>query len=244
VLDIEALGEVTAVELCKDILKNDAELFALTQDQLMTVDYFKKKDGSPAEVTIKLLKNLEDAKTRPLWRILVALNIRHVGPVASRSLATQFGSLEAIFDASKEDLEAIDGVGTIIADSLIEWFQVDWHKNIVKRWNECGVQTFSPDTSPVSDLLENFRIALTGTIEGFTREALEDSIRRYGGTTTSSISKKVSFLVFGSNAGSKLAKALEMKIKVVPASKFRRFLQTPDQSEASQILQAILSDKD
>jgi DNA ligase (NAD+) len=228
VLDIEALGVVTAIELCKDILKNDSELFAITQEQLMTAEYFKKKDGTPAEVTIKLLKNLEDAKTRPLWRILVALNIRHVGPVASRSLATQFGSLEAIYSASKEELESIDGVGGIIADSLIEWFRVDWHKNIVKRWNECGVQTATPNfQGPTSaeGIFSGMTIVVTGTLVEMTREQAEEAIISRGGKASGSVSKNTSFLVAGPGAGSKLAKAEQLGIEVIDEGQFLQRIQ-------------------
>ncbi len=223
VLDIEALGEVTAIELCKGILRDDAELFALTQEQLMTADYFKKKDGTPAEVTGKLLKNLEDAKTRPLWRILVALNIRHVGPVASRSLATNFGSLEAIFSASKPDLEAIDGVGTIIAESLIDWFKVEWHRNIVMRWNECGVQTATPGfqgPEASSGIFSGKSIVVTGTLVEMTREQAEESIIALGGKASSSVSKNTSFVVAGPGAGSKLAKAEQLGIEVIDEAEF------------------------
>ena len=222
VLDIEALGEVTAIELTKDILKTDAELFALTQEQLMQSDYFKKKDGSPAEVTIKLLKNLEDAKTKPLWRILVALNIRHVGPVASRALASKFGSLDAIFNAKKEDLEAVDGVGTIIADSLIEWFTVDWHRNIVTRWQECGVQTSTPNFTQetAEGIFTGKTIVVTGTLTQMTREQAEEAIISRGGKAAGSVSKNTSFVVAGPGAGSKLVKAEELGIEVIDESEF------------------------
>ena len=222
VLDIEALGEVTAIELTKDILKTDAELFALTQEQLMESDYFKKKDGSPAEVTTKLLKNLEEAKTRPLWRILVALNIRHVGPVASRALASKFGSLEAIFSAKKEELEAVDGVGTIIADSLIEWFTIDWHKNIVTRWQECGVQTSTPNfvAGTTEGIFSGKTIVVTGTLIQMTREQAEEAIISRGGKAAGSVSKNTTFLVAGPGAGSKLAKAEELGIEVIDESEF------------------------
>ncbi|MEO0313199.1 MAG: hypothetical protein RL140_429 [Actinomycetota bacterium] len=222
VLDIEALGEVTAIELTKDILKTDAELFALTQEQLMQSDYFKKKDGSPAEVTIKLLKNLEDAKTKPLWRILVALNIRHVGPVASRALTSKFGSLEAIFNAKKEELEAVDGVGTIIADSLIEWFTVDWHKNIVTRWQECGVQTSTPNFTQetAEGIFTGKTIVVTGTLTQMTREQAEEAIISRGGKAAGSVSKNTSFLVAGPGAGSKLVKAEELGIEIIDEAEF------------------------
>jgi DNA ligase (NAD+) len=226
VLDIEALGEVTAIELTKELLKTDAELFSLTLEQLTEADYFKKKDGSPAEVTLKLLKNLEEAKTRPLWRILVALNIRHVGPVASRALASKFGSLEAIFKATKEDLEAVDGVGTIIADSLIEWFQVDWHKNIVTRWQECGVQTATPDfqEQTTEGIFTGKTIVVTGTLTQMTREQAEEAIISRGGKASGSVSKNTSFVVAGPGAGSKLAKAEELGIEVIDEARFLEIL--------------------
>ena len=226
VLDIEALGEVTAIELTKDILKTDAELFALTQEQLMESDYFKKKDGSPAEVTTKLLKNLEEAKTRPLWRILVALNIRHVGPVASRALASKFGSLEAIFNAKKEELEAVDGVGTIIADSLIEWFTIVWHRNIVTRWQECGVQTATPNftQTQTEGIFTGKTIVVTGTLTQMTREQAEEAIISRGGKAAGSVSKNTTFLVAGPGAGSKLAKAEDLGIEVINELEFLRKL--------------------
>ena len=188
----------------------------------MESDYFKKKDGSPAEVTIKLLKNLEDAKTKPLWRILVALNIRHVGPVASRALASKFGSLEAIFNAKKEELEAVDGVGTIIADSLIEWFTIDWHRNIVTRWQECGVQTATPNFTQetAEGIFTGKTIVVTGTLTQMTREQAEEAIISRGGKAAGSVSKNTSFVVAGPGAGSKLVKAEELGIEIIDESEF------------------------
>jgi DNA ligase (NAD+) len=160
--------------------------------------------------------------------------------VASRSLATQFGSLEAIFNASKEDLEAIDGVGTIIADSLIEWFQVDWHKNIVKRWNECGVQTATPNfqgPSSAEGIFSGMTIVVTGTLVEMTREQAEEAIISRGGKASSSVSKNTSFLVAGPGAGSKLAKAEQLGIEVIDEATFSHLLSshgddqpTPDDS--------------
>jgi DNA ligase (NAD+) len=223
VLDIEALGEVTAVELCKELLKSESELFALTMDQLLSVDYFKKKDGTPAEVSIKLLKNLEDAKTRPLWRILVALNMRHVGPVAARSLANHFGSIDAIFAATEAELSEVDGVGAILAQSLKEWILVDWHKRILDRWTECGVQVATPDfvsATRTDGVFSGKTIVITGTLVEMTREQAEEAVIERGGKASGSVSKNTSFVVAGPGAGSKLAKAESLGVEVIDEAEF------------------------
>ncbi len=223
VLDIEALGEVTAVELCKDLLKSESELFALTMEQLLTVDYFKKKDGTPAEVSLKLLKNLDDAKTRPLWRILVALNIRHVGPVAARSLANHFGSIDAIFAANESELSEVDGVGAILAQSLKEWIQVDWHQRIVDRWRECGVAMATEGFAGpggAEGVFSGKTIVVTGTLVEMTREQAEEEIISRGGKASGSVSKNTSFVVAGPGAGSKLAKAETLGLEVIDEAEF------------------------
>ena len=223
VLDIEALGEVTAVELCKDLLKSESELFALTMDQLLSVEYFKKKDGTPAEVSIKLLKNLEDAKTRPLWRILVALNMRHVGPVAARSLANHFGSVEAIFAATEAELSEVDGVGAILAQSLKEWILVDWHKRILDRWTECGVQVATPNFESAmrtDGVFSGKTIVVTGSLVEMTREQAEGAVIERGGKASGSVSKNTSFVVAGPGAGSKLAKAESLGVEVIDEAEF------------------------
>jgi DNA ligase (NAD+) len=227
VLDIEALGEVTAVELCRDLLKSESELFALTMEQLLSVEYFKKKDGTPAEVAIKLLKNLDDAKSRPLWRILVALNIRHVGPVAARSLANHFGSIDAIFAATEAELSQVDGVGAILAQSLKEWILVDWHQRIVNRWNECGVAMATEGfTGPggAEGVFSGKTIVVTGTLVELTREQAEEEIIARGGKASGSVSKNTSFVVAGPGAGSKLAKAESLGIEVIDEPEFMRRL--------------------
>jgi DNA ligase (NAD+) len=223
VLDIEALGEVTAIELCKNLLKSDAELFSLTLDQLLGVEYFKKKDGTPAEVAIKLLKNLEEAKNRPLWRIVVALNIRHVGPVAARSLANHFGSIDAIFDATESELSQVDGVGAILAQSLKEWISVEWHQRIIERWRSAGVALQTEGfTGPGSaeGIFSGKTIVVTGTLVEMTREQAEEEIIARGGKASGSVSKNTSFVVAGPGAGSKLAKAESLGVEVIDEAEF------------------------
>ena len=260
VLDIEALGYVAACALTEPLepaqppLTSEAGLFDLTLEDLLpikslvldpdsglpklnedgtpkVVEFFRKKDGSPAEVALKLLRNLEEVKTRPLWRFLTALSIRHVGPVAARALAAHFGSLDRIFAASEAELSAVDGVGAVLASSIKEWIAVDWHRDIVDRWKAAGVQLETPGhEGPGTAVAEGGKFAgmsivATGSLKNFTREQIEEAIISNGGKAASSVSKKTSFVVAGENAGSKLAKAEELGIEVIDEEEFARRLE-------------------
>lgn len=181
----------------------------------------------PSAQALTLLAELEKAKTKELWRLLVSLNIRHVGPVASRALAQWFGSLDAIRAASAEELAAVDGVGGIIADSLREWFEVDWHREIVERWAAAGVQWATPGhpgpgaAVAAGGVLDGLTVVATGSLEGYTREGAQEAIIQAGGKAASSVSKKTDFVAAGPGAGSKLAKAEELGIRVLDAAQFR-----------------------
>ncbi|WP_433677279.1 NAD-dependent DNA ligase LigA [Microbacterium gorillae] len=180
----------------------------------------------PGAQAIKLLAELEKAKTKDFWRFLVALNIRHVGPVAARALAQWFGSLEAIRAATRDELAAVEGVGGIIADSLLDWFEVDWHQEIVARWEAAGAQLFipghpGPGAAVVEGgVLDGLTVVATGSLEGYTREGAQEAILRAGGKAASSVSKKTDFVAAGPGAGSKLAKADELGIRVLDAAQF------------------------
>ncbi|MCD2442404.1 NAD-dependent DNA ligase LigA [Agromyces sp. SYSU K20354] len=180
----------------------------------------------PSGAATKLLEELEKAKTKPLWRILVSLNVRHVGPVAARALADHFGSLDAIRAASREELAEVEGVGGIIADSLLDWFEVDWHHEIVERWAAAGVQFATPGhpgpgrAADASGVLAGLTVVATGSLDGFTREGAQEAIIAAGGKAASSVSKKTDFVAAGPGAGSKLAKAEELGIRVLDAAQF------------------------
>ena len=139
-LDIDVLGYEAATALLADKLVTDeGDLFALTLKDLGKSDFFTKKDGSHSVIADRFVVGLELAKTRPLWRILVALSIRHVGPTSAQALANKFGSIANIQKASAQELADIDGVGAVIADAIVEWFDIDWHKQIIKKWEKAGV---------------------------------------------------------------------------------------------------------
>lgn len=184
----------------------------------------------PSEAATKLIDELAKAKTKPLWRILVSLNIRHVGPVAARALADHFGSLDAIRAASNDELAEVEGVGSIIADALIDWFEVDWHREIVERWAAAGVQFTTPGhpgpgrAADGGGVLSGLTIVATGSLEGFTREGAQEAIIAAGGKAASSVSKKTDFVAAGPGAGSKLARAEELGIRVLDAAQFARLV--------------------
>lgn len=186
-----------------------------------------KKELVPSQDALKLIKGLDDAKSKDLWRFLVALNIRHVGPVAARALASHFGSLAAIEAASVDELSAVDGVGAIIASSLVEWLEVDWHRDIVTRWRAAGVPfeiPGHPGPGAVVDVvdgpLSGMTVVVTGTMPGFTRDGAEEAVRQAGGKVSSSVSAKTDIVFVGEGAGSKQAKAEELGIRIVPAVDF------------------------
>ncbi|WP_029145033.1 NAD-dependent DNA ligase LigA [Microbacterium luticocti] len=188
----------------------------------------------PSSQALKLLEELEKAKSKELWRFLVALNIRHVGPVAARALAQWFGSLDAIRAASRDQLAAVEGVGGIIADSLRDWFDVDWHREIVDRWRAAGVPWVipghpGPGAASTGGVLEGITVVATGSLEGYTREGAQEAIIAAGGKAASSVSKKTDFVAAGPGAGSKLAKAEELGVRIIDAAQFKVLVeQGPD----------------
>jgi DNA ligase (NAD+) len=228
-LDIEALGYEAVVALLNDgLVTNEGDLFDLTDEKLANSPFFVNKAGGLKLVAHALLANLDEAKTRPLWRILVALSIRHVGPTAARALADAFGSLDAIATASPDALAIVDGVGPTIARAVVEWFTVDWHRAIVEKWRAAGVQLETPGFDPSaaqSRLLAGVNVVITGTLPNLTRDEAAEAVRAAGGKVTSSVSKKTSFVVAGENAGSKHDKAVELGITILDEPAFKRLLE-------------------
>ena len=190
----------------------------------------EKKQGldgpQPSSAALTLLDELERAKSKPLWRLLVSLNIRHVGPVAARALADWFGSLDAIRAASAGELAAVDGVGVIIAEAVQEWFAIEWHVEIVERWTVAGVQFATPGhagpgaAAAAGGVLAGVTVVATGSLDGFTREGALEAIIAAGGKAASSVSKKTNFVAAGPGAGSKLSKAEELGLRIIDAAQF------------------------
>ena len=224
-LDIDVLGYEAAVALLQDkIITDEADIFALTESTLMKSPFFTKKDGTKGKNLEKLLEALEAAKTRPLWRTIVALSIRHVGPTAAQALATHFGSMDAITKASVAELADIDGVGEVIAQSIVEWFDVDWHRNIITQWTAAGVAMVNAKGAQMPQTLAGLTFVVTGGLEGFTRDSIAETITAYGGKPSSSVSKKTDYVLVGSDPGSKLAKAQELGVTIIDEARFLELL--------------------
>jgi DNA ligase (NAD+) len=224
-LDIDVLGYEAAVAMLQDaIITDEADIFSLTEKALMKSSFFTKKDGSKGKNLEKLLEALEEAKKRPLWRTIVALSIRHVGPTAAQALATNLGSMDAISKASVADLADIDGLGDVIAQSVVEWFEVDWHRNIIKKWSDAGVAMVNATGEAMPQTLAGLTFVVTGGLEGFTRDSIAETITAYGGKPTSSVSKKTDYVLVGSDPGSKLAKAQELGVTIIDEARFLELL--------------------
>ena len=224
-LDIDVLGYEAAVAMLQDaIITDEADIFSLTEKALMKSSFFTKKDGSEGKNLEKLLEALEEAKNRPLWRTIVALSIRHVGPTAAQALATHLGSMDAISKASVADLADIDGLGDVIAQSVVEWFEVDWHRNIIKKWSDAGVAMVNATGEAMPQTLAGLTFVVTGGLEGFTRDSIAETITAYGGKPTSSVSKKTDYVLVGSDPGSKLAKAQELGVTIIDEARFLELL--------------------
>jgi DNA ligase (NAD+) len=224
--DIEGLGYEAAVALLQaGVIADEGDLFTLTDDDLLRTDLFTTQKGEVSANGKRLLANLGKAKAQPLWRVLVALSIRHVGPTAARALAQEFGSLEAIVAASEEQLAATEGVGPTIAAAVVEWFTVDWHRAIVDKWREAGVRMADERDASIERTLEGLSIVVTGSLAGFSRDEAKEAILSRGGKAAGSVSKKTAYVVAGDAPGSKYDKAIELGVPVLDEDGFRRLLE-------------------
>ena len=245
--DIEVLGYKAAQALLDSgVITDEGDLFSLTADQLRQSSFFVNQDGTLGTNTVRLLDNLEKAKQQPLWRVLVALSIRHVGPTAAQALARQFGSMEAIEEivarppaaseaepadageapskrkpkAEPDTLSSVDGVGPTIAESLREWFTVDWHREIVGKWRAAGVRMADERVDEGPRPLEGLTVVVTGTLANYSRDRATEAVTSRGGKVSGSVSKKTAFVVVGDNPGSKHDKALSLKVPVLDEDGF------------------------
>jgi DNA ligase (NAD+) len=240
--DIEALGYEGAMALLDSgVIADEGDLFSLAPSaddpdaaaqKLATVALYTRaaKKSDPPETVRdgrvlsangqKLVANLARAKTQPLWRVLVALSIRHVGPTAARALAAHFGSLDAIRAASVDELAAAEGVGGIIADSVQEWFDVDWHVAIVDKWAEAGVRMADEVDTSTPKTLAGLSVVVTGSLANYSRDEAKEAILARGGKASGSVSKKTDFVVVGENAGTKADKAAELGVPILDEQGF------------------------
>ena len=224
-LNIDVLGyEAATALLDAKIIKDESDLFDLTHEKLMGSDFFTKKDGTPGANIDKLLAALESAKKLPLWRTLVALSIRHVGPTAAQALASSLGSMDKVSKASAADLAEIDGVGATIAESIVEWFSIDWHSAIISKWSAAGVAMVDAPVKKPPQTLAGLTFVVTGGLNDFTRDGIAQTIADHGGKASSSVSKKTDYVLVGADPGSKLAKAQELGVAIIDEDQFKALL--------------------
>ena len=228
-LDIDVLGyEAAAALLDAKIITDESDLFNLTEEKLATSDFFMKKDGKDGFKTgknaEKLLAALTRAKGQPLWRVLVALSIRHVGPTAAQALAAHCSSIEKISTSTAQELAEIDGVGATIADSIIEWFSIDWHQEIIAKWSAAGVHVRQEVLTQLPQTLAGLTFVVTGGLESYTRDSIAEIILTHGGKAASAVSSKTDYVLVGTDPGSKLAKAQEIGVPVIDEARFKELL--------------------
>ncbi|WP_120275699.1 NAD-dependent DNA ligase LigA [Mycobacterium lehmannii] len=228
--DIEGLGyEAGTALLQAGVITDEGDLFTLTEEDLLRTDLFTTKNGQLSANGKRLLANLDKAKSQPLWRVLVALSIRHVGPTAARALATEYGSLDAVMAASEEELSVVEGVGPTIAAAVTEWFTVDWHRAIVDKWRAAGVRMADERDASIERTLEGLSIVVTGSLTGYSRDEAKEAIVARGGKAAGSVSKKTAYVVAGDSPGSKYDKAVELGVPILDEDGFSRLLQNgPD----------------
>jgi DNA ligase (NAD+) len=238
-LDIEGLGFKAAVALLDDgIVTDEGDVMGLSADQLRTSSFFTREGGTDGRVLTanaeKLLGELESAKAQPLWRVIVALSIRHVGPTAAQALAREIGDLGVIADSSVEQLSAVEGVGPIIAEAVVEWFDVDWHREVVDKWRRAGVRMAEERVDSGPRPLDGLTVVITGTVEGWSRDGATAAVQELGGKVSGSVSKKTDFVVVGDNPGSKYDKAVDLGRPVLDATGFGVLLaQGPEAARAA-----------
>ena len=224
--DIEVLGYEAAIALLQSgLLRDEGDIFFLEEESLTKAPLFTKKDGTLSANGAKLLANLQTRKDVPLWRVLVALSIRHVGPTAAQALARDFRSMDRIMAATEEELAAADGVGPTIATSIRDWFEVDWHREVVEKWRRAGVRMADEGEDAGPGPLTGVTVVVTGSLRDFSRDQATAAIQERGGKVTGSVSKKTGFVVVGSDPGSKYDKAVQVKVPILDDDGFRVLLE-------------------
>lgn len=230
-LDIEGLGDKSARALLDErVIVDEGDLFDITRDQLRATDYFTRapRKGEEGRQLSKagesLLDALIKAKSQPLWRVVNALSIRHIGPPTAQAITKEFDSLEALARASVEDLSLTEGVGSIIAEAIVEWFAEEWHSDIVRKWAAAGVRMRDEVKQAGPQTLAGLTIVVTGSVPGYSREEATEAVVAHGAKCASSVSKKTDYVVVGEGAGSKAAKAEALGVPVIAAERFESLL--------------------
>ncbi|MBU6245261.1 MAG: NAD-dependent DNA ligase LigA [Actinomycetales bacterium] len=224
-LDIEGLGDKAARALLEEgVVGDEGDLFLLTEQDLLRTSFFTRDPGRGeegkqlGENARAMLAQLDAARAKPLWRVIVALSMRHVGPPTAKDLAEGFDSIDALAAASLEELASVDGVGPTIAAAIREWFDIDWHREVVEKWRRGGVRLAQERTASAPGPLAGLTVVITGSIEGFTRDSAAEAVSERGAKVASSVSKATSVLVqgdAGAKPSSKRKKAEDLGVPII-----------------------------
>ncbi|CAM3597867.1 NAD-dependent DNA ligase LigA [Nocardioides marinus] len=241
--DIDHLGYEGVVSLLEaGVVMNEGDVFDLDEAKLLRTDLYTRaakkseQEDDAGERVLNangraLLGKLADRLDVPLWRVLVSLSIRHVGPTAARALAQEFGSMAAIREATEEQLAAAEGVGPTIAEAVTAWFEVDWHCEIVEKWERAGVRMADERDESTPRTLEGLTIVVTGSLVDFSRDSAKEAILSRGGKAAGSVSKKTDYVVIGENAGSKAEKAEQLGVPILDEDGFKALLESGPTTE-------------
>lgn len=213
-MDIDGLGAAIADELiARGYIKSPADIYYLTEDQMKSL--WQKGDVAAK----KLLSAIEDSKSRDLGRLIYALGIRQVGAKTAKSLASAFRTMDALMTASPEELQAVEDIGSVTADSIAQWFSQPQSIHMLERLRLAGVN-FTAANRQTDDRFAGMTFVLTGALENFTRDQASEEIEKRGGKASGSVSKKTTYVVAGENAGSKERKARELGIPILTEEEF------------------------
>jgi len=219
-MDIEHLGTALIEQLTETgLVKNFADLYKLQKSELAGLERMAEKSAS------NVIEAIEASKTRPLWRFIAALGIRHIGGQSAQILVEHFGSLDALMNATEEELAEIDQIGPTMAESVYEYFRNPANRMVIDQLLAVGLRPQQPRARPQQKgKLQGRTIVVTGTLENFTRQQIEQAIRQAGAKSSSSVSKKTDFVLAGENPGSKLDKARALGVEVIDEKKFLELL--------------------
>jgi DNA ligase (NAD+) len=235
-LDIEVLGYQSGQALLDaGLLSDEGDLFSLTEEKLTETDFFTTKSGALSANGVKLLANLEAAKTRPLDKFLVALSIRHIGKGVAPDIAAAFGDIDALASATPEELAQVEGIGPTLVTAITDWFAEPWHRDIVAKWKAAGCVMRSEPKAALDQTLAGLSVVVTGSLEGYTRDSAVEAITSRGGKVAGSVSKKTSFVVVGDSPGSKYDRAVELKVPVLSGAEAFEVLLEHGPEAASQV---------
>ena len=218
-MNIDGLGENIIQQLLeKHLIENIADIYSLSFEEIASL----KKNGKKFAQNLK--NSIENSKQNDLYRLITALGIRHVGGKASKLLAKKYKTLQALTEAKFEELQEMNDIGEVMANSIVEFFAQEQTKDLLKRLEDTGVNTKAIEEETTDNRFEGQTFVLTGSLQKFTRKEAEDLIEKFGGKTSSSVSKKTNYVLAGEDAGSKLTKAQSLGVNIISEEEFENLI--------------------